>query len=500
MVSPFAQKPLTAELMMSLRKQVREQAEAQRRDSFQQFMDFYIGAPATLTDSYAKQHYREQDDAWLGRKSRLRGINICQPVVQKIVDSVYGGTVQRHVKKRGRKDTSKKQDPWLQTMMQDADYPGVIMERIRDASIYGTQILGPCWNGPAGQIGFQTRYIGEVYPHVSQNDAHELLGLNIEYDVDDPFADDGRGMKYTKLECYTPDEIGFYWTQDTSRLYWEPMPIALLGDMPSNPMVNPYGMVLWEALRAEIDPDPTYWWGLSDLTDIKAINQFINSLLSIVDKNAHDQGWSQLVLENFPDDITKINVGSAKAVKTGEGGSAYFISPDLKINEWLALIEKIYTYALEGKCIPKAALRTSSEPRSGVSLELSLRPLIDMSLRRRRRYRRNEGRLLKMSMLVNEVHENNRVFTPTEAAAFMRDWEVTVEWGEDLMPHDVDKEIDRDVKLVDAGLKDPVDLVEKYNELKGQSPEDKWKGIRARLAEVRKEDAQTEATTGSSQQ
>ncbi|HUW57728.1 MAG TPA: hypothetical protein VMZ92_13900, partial [Planctomycetota bacterium] len=74
-----------------------------------------------------------------------------------------------------------------------------------------------------------------------------------------------------------------------------------------------------------------------------------------------------------------------------------------------------------------------------------------------------------------------------KAADFMAAWEVDVAWVEDLMPHDLDKEITRDLALMNAGLMDPVDLVKKYNTLAGVDPESKLKEILKSLSLVRQQ-------------
>ena len=91
-------------------------------------------------------------------------------------------------------------------------------------------------------------------------------------------------------------------------------------------------------------------------------------------------------------------------------------------------------------------------------------------------------------MLVREVHEAGKSFTPEQAAQWMQKWDVSEEWKDDLMPHDLDKEIARDLALLDKGLKDPLDLIEKYNELGGKTPSDKLKEILKNLALLPKDE------------
>jgi len=481
-ISPFAAENLTAKYMLQIRRQVMEQANDTLRDELQQCEDFYIGGEATLQDKYFQKQMRETDEEYLARKRKPREVNICQRVVRAIADSVYGGEVQRHIRKRGAKDTSKREDARLDELMQLSGYDLCIRESCASASIYGTHLLGPFYHPVNRRVQFRTRHPSFVYPIQDPTEAQELLGLWVEYPATLPDGD-----AYTKAEAYSPTEIGFFYTEDTSNAgAWKLLPPGECGPgVTENPMVNPYGVIPFQRFRGEIDPDNGRWWGLSDIRDIIEANHFINTLFSIMDKNAHDQGWSQLVLVNFPDDVTKIAVGTLKAIRTGEGGDAKFIVPDLKVQEFLTLIEKIYTLALNGKSIPQAAVRTFSEPKSGVSLELSLRPLIDLAKNRRRYWMREESELLKMALLVREHHESGRIFTPDKAAEFMATWDVDVAWVEDLMPHDLDKEIARDLELMNAGLKDPKDLVKKYNTLSGIDPEAKMKEIVKNLSLMR---------------
>jgi hypothetical protein len=90
-------------------------------------------------------------------------------------------------------------------------------------------------------------------------------------------------------------------------------------------------------------------------------------------------------------------------------------------------------------------------------------------------------------MLIDEVHRTGNVKSPEQAREWMDTVQVQVEHRDELAPHDKDKEIDRDVALVQAGLKDPLDVVEKYNSLGGGTKEAKWTAILANCKKLREE-------------
>jgi len=473
-ISPFAQQSITAEFISEYRKQLKEQAAENQREEFTKLYDFYLGGLQTADEKYIKQHYREEEQGWLQRKKRLRGVNICKPIIRSITNSMYGGEVLRHLRRPGAKEGGAvpRDDRILQQIIQQSDYNIAMKNVASNAAIFGTDIRGPRYDPIEKRIKFRTRYIDTVYPIQHVWEAQELSALMFEYEAVDPVTDES----WVYVEFYTPWEIAYFRGESFTAPFFELIPAGEL-ELDTNPWPNKYGIIPWTKFTAEPDPNEGIWFGVSDLRDAAEINNFVNELLSITDKNAHDQGWSQLVLINFPDDVTAVDIGTTKAIRVGEGGDVKYVIPDLKINEILQLIDKLTTFALEGANVPKAALRTYSEPKSGVSLELELKPLIDLATDRRRRWRESEAELLKQSMLMREVHEEDKKFTPEQAAAWMLKWDVSVEWQDDLMPHDLDKEIARDMLLLEAGLKDPLDLVEKYNELGGKTPEAKLKEI-----------------------
>ncbi|HUX15977.1 MAG TPA: phage portal protein, partial [Phycisphaerae bacterium] len=469
-ISPFGSYDISAEMFSAFWDALKRDSEALRREEFTKCQDGYLGGSALADETYVQAAFREGADAWLARREKLTTINICRRTVTTINDSVYGGPVSRHVRlRKSRKGTASlpREDRILQEIMADSDYAEFVkISGGRNAAINGTSIIGPYFDAELGIYRYRTRNIEDVYPFPTANDGERLEMLAFETAMTD---DEGR--PYRRLEAWTPYRVGVFRSdgQWGGGFYADEVATVEMGG--TNPMDNPYGIIPWQRFRAEPDVDEGMWFGLSDIRDIVEANIRINELLSIADKNAHDQGWSQLVLMNFPDDVDKVNVGSAKAIRVGEGGDAKYIYPDLKMAELLMLVDKLCKYALEMGGIPMAAIRTSSEPKSGVSLELELKPLADIASDRRRRFTRCEGELMKMTLLMHEVHANNRTFTPATAQAYKDQFEAVVEWADNLMPHDLTKEIDRDLKLMEAGLADPYVLIEKYNELGGKSAE-----------------------------
>jgi hypothetical protein len=137
---------------------------------------------------------------------------------------------------------------------------------------------------------------------------------------------------------------------------------------------------------------------------------------------------------NFPDDLDGVNVGSARAIRTGEGGDAKYIVPDLKIGEFVELIERLYRWAYETAMVPLAAVRTSETARSGVALMMEFKPLIDLVRERAKRFRACEIELMKQTALVDTVHREGKRFTPAQAAAFMRKLECEVRFELNVVP------------------------------------------------------------------
>jgi len=430
----FSDRELTVEMVREIRDQLKQQANALRREEYRTLLDFYEGGGAPLSDEYVRRHYREEEDAWLARRLNLRGLNITRAIPERIRDALYGRKVERTCE-------NPEHDARLKTLLEQNHFDNVANQIALEASILGSHVVGPYFDERLGRVAFRTRYLGDVYPWVSEQNADVLEALLVEVVIDDLFTDES----YLRAEIYTPWETGIFTASDSR---------AQTGD----------------------------WFGLSDIRDIVEVNKFINELLSIADKNAHDQGWSQLVLINFPEDVEKVSVGTSKAIRTGEGGDAKYIVPDLKIADLLELIGRLYRWAYESAMVPMAAIRTSDQAKSGIALEIELKPLLDLVSEREKRYRRSEIELMKLTLLVDTVHREGRTFTPEEARDFLGDVSCDVQFKGGFLPEDPSAELERDLKLLAAGLADPLDLVARYHGLSRADAEKKLEEIRKRLS------------------
>jgi len=413
------QMDVTVELVRSIREQLKRQADEQRREDYRTLLDFYEGGRAALADRYVKKHYREEDDAWLARRMRLRGLNISRGVPEKIRDGLYGGKVERTC-------ADEAMNARLREIYEVNHFDSVASGIALEASILGSHLVGPYYDERLGRVAFRTRYLGDCTPWVSEQNAESLEALLVEVVIDDLFS----GESFLRAEIYTPTEMGVFRAADSRSAYWE----LDRSFHPDGELANPYGIIPWVHFRGRVPAQAGDWWGLSDIRDVVEVNKFVNELLSIADKNAHDQGWSQLVLVNFPDDLESVNVGSARAIRTGEGGDAKYIVPDLKLQEFMELIERLYRWSYETAMVPMAAVRTSSSARSGVALMMEFKPLMDLVKERAKRFRACEIELMKQTALVDTVHREGKRFTPKTAQAFMRRLECEVTFEMNVLP------------------------------------------------------------------
>ena len=461
----FAPDSLTVAMVREIRDQLKQQADAMRREEYQTLLDFYEGGSSPLSESYLKRHYREEEDAWLARRMALRGLNITRAVPERIRDALYGREVVRTCADAER-------NARLREIYDVNHFDTVVNQVALEASILGSHLVGPYFDERLGRVAFRTRYLGDVYPWVSEQNADALEALLVEVVIDDLFS----GEAFLRAEIYTPWETGIFTAADSRASYWE-LDRSFHAD---GELTNPYGVIPWVHFRGRTPAQSGDWFGLSDIRDVVEVNKFINELLSIADKNAHDQGWSQLVLINFPDDVEKVSVGTSKAIRTGEGGDAKYIVPDLKIRDFLDLIDRLYAWAYESAMVPLAAIRTSAEAKSGIALEIELKPLLDLVREREKRYRRGEIELAKLTLLVDAAHREGRTFTPEAAREFMSGIDCDVQFRGGFLPADPDDELERDLKLLAAGLADPVDLVARYHGLSREDAERKLAEIKNR--------------------
>ena len=459
----FADRELTVEMVREVREQLKAQANALRKEEYRTLLDFYEGGAAPLSDEYVRRHYREEEDAWLARRLNLRGLNITRAIPERIRDALYGRKVERTCE-------DAEEDARLKTIYEENQFDNVANQIALEASILGSHVVGPYFDERLGRVAFRTRYLGDVYPWVSEQNADVLEALLVEVVIDDLFT----GESFLRGEIYTPWETGIFVAADSRTGYWE----LDRSFHPDGDLTNPYGVIPWVHFRGRCPAQSGDWFGLSDIRDVVEVNKFVNELLSIADKNAHDQGWSQLVLINFPDDVEKVSVGTSKAIRTGEGGDAKYIVPDLKIADFLELIDRLYRWAYESAMVPMAAIRTSEQAKSGIALEIELKPLLDLVAEREKRYRRGEIELMKLTLLVDTVHREGRSFTPEEAREFMNGIACDVQFRGGFLPEDPSAELERDLKMLAAGLADPIDLVARYHGLSRADAERKLDEIR----------------------
>jgi hypothetical protein len=464
----FSERDLTVEMVREVREQLKSQAIALRKEEYRTLLDFYEGGRAPLSEEYAKRHYREEEEAWLARRVNLRGLNITRAIPERIRDALYGRKVERTC-------AVPEQDAILRGIYAQNHFDTVAGQIALEASILGSHIVGPYYDERLGRVAFRTRYLGDVYPWVSEQNADALEALLVEVAIDDLFS----GESFLRAEIYTPWETGVFLAADSRSSYWE----LDRSFHPDGDLTNRYGVIPWVHFRGRSPAQSGDWFGLSDIRDVVEVNKFVNELLSIADKNAHDQGWSQLVLINFPDDVEKVSVGTSKAIRTGEGGDAKYIVPDLKIGEFLELIDRLYRWAHESAMVPLAAVRTSDQARSGVALQIELKPLLDLVAEREKRYRRNEIELMKLTLLVDAAHREGRTFTPEEAREFLASVECDCVFKGGVVPEDPAAELERDLKMLAAGLADPVDLVARYHGISRADAEKKLNEIRGRREE-----------------
>ena len=209
-MSAFIDGSLTVEMVREVRSQLKQQADALRREEYRMLLDFYEGGRAPLSEEYVKKHYREEDEAWLGRRSKLRGLNITRAIPERIRDAMYGRAVERTC-----------QDPEIDARLKDIyaqnNFDSVANQIALEASILGSHVVGPYYDERLGRVAFRTRYLGDVYPWVSEQNADALDALLVEVVIDDLFS----GESFLRAEIYTPEETGVFLAADSRASFWE---------------------------------------------------------------------------------------------------------------------------------------------------------------------------------------------------------------------------------------------------------------------------------------
>ena len=310
-----------------------------------------------------REKYTELLDFYEGGRGKSRELWGLRVIPETFRDALYGRQVER------RCDSPAFQER-IDAIYEENHFDNVALQVVLETGILGTHMVGPYYDERLARVCFRTRFLGDVYPWLSDTTPPTLRALLVEVVIDDLFT----GESFLRVEAYTPWEIGYFTVQGGG-------PPELDRSLhPDGNFRNVYGVIPWVWFRATPSTNPPEWFGISD-------------------------------------------------------------------------IDRIALWEPNEKDI--------SQRQSEFALQ--------------------EAKLMKLTYLVDVVDRRGGWFSPEEAQEFMDELECEVEFRGDSVPQSSSDGLERDLKLLAAGLVDPLDLVARYHGLSRAEAAKKLEEIRTRL-------------------
>jgi len=405
--------------------------EALRREDNATMIDFYEGG--TSVYDYIEQRRRESDDQWEDRQKRLRQLNICRMIPDRIMHALYGGKINResdYAKHEDIMDIYKKNKAQL-----------FFQQVALSASVLGTALVKPYINVKE-EIRLTTPIsISDCYPILSGYDYEILDMMLIQVATEDYDVNTGRSTPAMRKEIYTDEETAIYINDE------------LVNNDDELGIVNPYGVIMWTKFPGRFGAERGDYWGLSDIRDVVEVAKFINELCSFLDELVEKQAHSTLFTRGIIADGNKAATGPSVFINVkDEFGEAKYITPEPKLDEILNIVESLLKHAFEVGCIPSVSVVSGEGVKSGIALLIEYKPFLDLVKQRQLLFEEAEIELYKKVALAEEYKRTGKVFSPEAAQEFMDKINVTIEFPSEYFPQDTKEGIEQDMMAIDAGF------------------------------------------------
>ncbi len=409
---------LTPDLIWNELDAWKRRARELHHEPYGLYRDFYVGGDRPL--AYMKKNSRESDEHWLERLGRLVGANYCAPIVNKPVQAEYGGGVRRTIgdaELQARLDAIARANR-LHTFQ---------ITTARQRAIDGTAIVQVYWSAsgvpPSGgssedrvNAGLRTgapsgvklkHILPEHFFPVVTDDAERIDAViidrsesgiwNVDSGIPAPASDHasrvtGHAAASSRVEIYTPGDIAIY--EDGERVN-EP---TGYGTLP---------FVLFQGRRLVGDV-----FGHSMLRGIAELNHALNESINNVLEILRFQAFSLLVIQGglhgLPldaDGRPKLAIGEAGFLNIDAEGRVYFADPNPKIEEILAVIDRLIGMMYETGSIPMAVVQPQqSHAESAASRQVQFMPLVDLVAELETFDTESERELIEKALLLDTVH------------------------------------------------------------------------------------------------
>jgi len=418
--------PLTPNKIFSDLESIERDAARLHHENYALYRDFYRGGNLPL--DYLRRNARESRKHWSERRTRLVALNYCAPIVDKIVRSEYSRRVARKVE-------SEDAQAALDSLVRANALHTFQVRTARQRAIDGTCIVQLFWDPAASAVRLKHVLPEHFFP-VCLSD-HERIDAVI-IDRSASLAGCAGTPGDHTVEIYTPGEVGVF--QEGRRINdpaESPAPEASYGMLP---------FVIFNGKRLVGDV-----FGASLLRGIAELNHAVNEALNNVLEILRFQAFSLLViqgaLDNMPvdeDGRPRLAISESGFLNVDENGRVYFVDPNPKISEILAVLESLIRMMFETGSVPVAAAQPQqSHPETATARSIQFMPLIDLVTELQTFDRDSEAELIEKALLIQSVHTGQ----PGNPGA------IDVTFSRNFLPTDDNARLQMNIAALQAGLK-----------------------------------------------
>ena len=394
------------------------------------YRDFYRGGNLPL--DYMARNSRESRKHWGERRNRLVAINYCAPIVDKLVRAEYSRRVARLV-----------ENPDAQMALDFITRHNALhtfqLRTARQRAIDGTCIVQLFWD-PAAQTVRLKHVLPEHFFPVCLADHDRIDAIIIDKSASAAGSQACRGgaPPTGTVEIYTPGEVGVF---QQGRRINDP---AETGTREASYGLLPFVIFNGRRLVGDV-------FGSSLLRGVAELNHAVNEALNNVLEILRFQAFSLLVIQGALDGLPvdedgrpRLAISESGFLNVDENGRVYFVDPNPKISEILAVLEALIRMMFETGSVPVAAAQPQqSHAESAIARSIQFMPLIDLVTELQTFDRESEEELIDKALRVQEVHTGQ----PLNPGF------IDVKFTRNFLPTDDQTRLQMNIQAMQAGLK-----------------------------------------------
>jgi hypothetical protein len=393
----------------------------ERLSQYSEYGDFYEGGERVK--KYLAKHPSEKPAEYQLRKDQMADMNYSAPLADQIINSFYGGTIERRV------IDDEKATERLDEIYNESQIGSLQRDYGNGQVVYGdghTRI----WFDEVDDLT-RIQYVspGNVFVLPSSRDA-----LTPDILVEKrAFEYDGfRRWPRTEWLVWTNDEYAVILEE-----YGDSTNKAPMVTWKTPPSFNPYGIIPyahWKGIGRT-----SGYWGKSAIRSVITLQKMVNNRTSKQDRVIAYQTHGQWVI--YSDDEIKLVSGEARFMPLGQNDRAEILDQKANIEGAQQTIENMIDRMAEIGRVPVSAIRGGSA-NSGFQLVMEFVPMTHLRSSYIERATVAEDYQMWAVSRVGHVHSQG---TPDELG------KVEITFPESFLPVDKNEDFLRDTRLVQMG-------------------------------------------------